>query len=217
MPSIQSPETEGAPVLPYTIEMHSGGPLTEVEEFWYSVYVKEMGLELSTADHRTRRIVDPFTEGGHQFIARDHEGRVAGTILVVLGRERDLGFYRELYELTDDVANVSLSSKMLIAPDARKSRLAFSLAVEAYRYGAPLGIQVDYCDSQRVTLPFFRRLGYRRMPGVSEHPIYGPSIRMRLDGFDQAHLDACGSPFARELRAFTQSPELPPAKAAMQV
>lgn len=186
-----------APNMPFSVQRYSGGVPPEVETFWYSIYVDEMGLELPTADHERGRIHDLFAERGHTLVARDGEGAVMGTMLTVLGSESSFGYYAKLYGISDGSPRISITSKMLIAEGARPSRLVFCLAAEAYRWATSKGIETDYCDSQKVTLPLFRRLGYRRIPGSAEHPVYGTSICLRLDCLDRAHLESSGSPLAR--------------------
>ncbi|MEL6715733.1 MAG: hypothetical protein AAFP86_18275, partial [Planctomycetota bacterium] len=156
------------------LEVAPDGAAEDVERLWYEVYVEELGVDHPCADDRTRRVHDAFAGRGRLAVARGTDGRVAGTCLVLRGgADNALDFYARLFELDPTDSGVSVTTKMVVASSARRSRLAFELACDAYRYGLRSGIHTDFADCQPSRLPFFKRLGYRVVPGASDHPYYG--------------------------------------------
>lgn len=177
---------------------HEPGPTArDVEELWYRVQVEELGHRHPYVDHRTRRVSDAFAEGGHLLTARDRSGHLLGTCMSLYGGRMDLGYYRALFGLGEEDAAVSVTTKLVVAPEARLSRVAIDLACTAYAHAAEAGVEVDHADCQPNMWPRFRRLGYRRMDGDIDHPLYGRSHRLRLVINDVEHLRRVRSPFLR--------------------
>lgn len=167
--------------------------------FRYRIYVEEMRRPQSHADHQARQIRDSLDLTAHNLVAWDRE-EIVGCIRVNFARDGGLAYYRKLLRM-DAVGEawpfaVSLTTRLMVHPDWRKSSLAVRLGMKAFALGLREAIRFDFIDCNDHLAPMFRRLGY-----VSTHrPVhydYGEVNAMRLDLYDRAHLAATGSPFSR--------------------
>lgn len=193
-------ESRGPRAARPLVQAEPGPARPDVERLWYEIIVRELGVDHPAADHAARRLPDAMATDGHLLVAREPDGALLGTCLVSRASEVDLGYYHALCGIRPGDPDVSLTTKLMIAPRARRSRLGLTLAAEAFAHARRVGIRTDFADCQPSRLPLFTRLGYRRLPGVMVHPVYGSSIPLRLDVDDLAHLEACGSPLLRVVR-----------------
>jgi hypothetical protein len=150
----------------------------------YDVYVREMARRQPEADHRGQLIADALDERGIVLLARDRRtGEPVGTLRTNLLRSGPVGHYEGLYGLGELSAAerhvTAITTRFIVARHCRRSRAAVQLGMAAFRIGRAAGIQVDYMDCNDWLLPFFERLGYRRLK-VIEHPLYGQVNLMRL-------------------------------------
>lgn len=169
-------------------------------QFRYAIYIDEMRRTQRYADPDRRRIEEPFDATAHLVIA-EHEGEVVGTVRANFGGETDLGYYGELFRMSEVGAaypsRVSLTTKFMVAPAFRSGTLAVRIAACIFDFGCGRGIQHDFLDCNAHLEEFFGRLGYvKHMPKVV-HPEYGLVQPMRLDLADEEHLRRVGSPFRR--------------------
>jgi hypothetical protein len=127
-------------------------------------------------------------------------------------RDSNIGAYERFYHLSsvgsDHPARTSINTRLMIASDDRKGRLAVRLAIACYEYGTPRGIRWNFIDCNSHLVPFFRGLGYVEHVPAAQHPEYVIVTRMRLDGLNQVHLEAVRSPFARCLARIRQGVDL---------
>ncbi|MEM7705657.1 MAG: GNAT family N-acetyltransferase [Pseudomonadota bacterium] len=185
--------------------------LTDARRFWYDVYVKEMGRDLNDAstDHESRELSDPFDEIGRLFIARD-DNRVVGTVLGTPGRDASFGYYETLYRLNElteaSRLRSSLTNKLIVAKEKRRSPLALKLATTVYRQGLSDGVQRNYIDCNAHLVSFFRRMGYRRHRGWVIHKDYGLVYSLVLHLEDIEHLRASESPFVSHYQSIRETP-----------
>ena len=170
-----------------------------VRRFWYEAYACERGHELPGADHVRREVHDPMAEQGNLIVARGEGGTVRGTVLTTYANQGDLGFYVDYFGLEPGNPHQSMTTRLVVAPSERRTRLSFELALTAYNQALIDGIQQDFVDCQHRHLAYFTRLGYRRLGPDKVHPLYGPSALLVLDPWDRAHLEAVGSPLVRVL------------------
>lgn len=188
-----------------TIEIRKVRTVSDAEAVFrlrYEVYVEELGRTQRYADHAARRIEEPLDASANVFCA--YEGaRLVGTVRSNYTRRSSLGEYEALYEMKRCGAahplNTSVTTKLVVAPDHRRSTLAYRLAVATYHVGLCDGILFDFVDVYPARVPFFERLGYRVHIPRAVHPEYGAVIVMRLGMRDAEHLAAVDSPFMRVL------------------
>lgn len=184
----------------FEIECVTGGVPVDVQEHWYRIYADELEHHLEHADHGRRRLDDPMALDGHLFIARGPSGEVAGTVLTTDRGVGELGYYEDYFDMDPIAGPASVTTKLTVAPFARRTRVSFLLSRATYAGALERGVEVDFCDCQPSRLHLFQRMGYRLMPGAGQHPVYGSSLRLRLDVRDIEHLERVGSPFAAVAR-----------------
>lgn len=171
----------------------------QLYSFRYRVYVEEMGRVQKYADHEARSIRDPLDLTGHNLIALEGT-RIVGCIRINFAENGGLDYYRRLLEMDSLVPGypqqVSLCTRLMVAPEMRGSALALRLCTASYDYGWRHGIRWNFIDCNDHLVGFFRRLGYL-WTHRAVHEEYGDVNGMCLDLRDKAHLTACKSPFLR--------------------
>jgi len=181
--------------------------LTKVARFRYRIYVEEMGRFQQYADHKEKTVHEPLDRHGHILMALE-DSNVVGTVRFNLGSESEFGPYTELYRLRELGAlfpnRVSITTKLMIAPEYRRTPLALKLALASYKCGSARGVDIDAMDCNPPLRPFFTKLGYRQIFGAIDHPEYGYVIPMFLAVRDKCHLKQVGSPFYKFAQSLEQ-------------
>lgn len=171
--------------------------------FRYDIYVNEMKRVQTYADHGQRIIEEPLDKTSYLLIAED-SGRTVGTARFNVGVDENFGLYEDLYRLREFEpfypSAVSITTKMMVSPDYRRSPLPLQLAVRCYSAGLKLGNLFDFIDCNDHLIPFFKKLGYRQIFPDVFHPEYGRVVPMVLPLLDRQHLENVGSPFAKHAR-----------------
>lgn len=172
-----------------------------VYRFRYQVYVREMGRNEPLACHRRGRLMDPMDETALILAASDTQtGATVGTIRSNLLRDGGACRYEELYGLDGlspaERQTTSVTTRLMVTSEHRGGALAVQLAMAAYALAGATGIESDYIDCNDPLVPFFTRLGYRRVRRVT-HPQYGNVTVMRLEIGNTSHLSAVRSPLLR--------------------
>lgn len=177
--------------------------LAAVKNFWYQVYVEEMGRHIDDelTNHAKKELGDPLLELGSVLIARDDQGNVVGTVVNTLVGDHNLGKYTELYGLDAltplECAGASITTKLMVKESLRKSRLPVDLVKAAYQELLDQGIVDNFIDCNDHLVDFFTRFGYRNHLGRIDHVDYGTVNSLRLTINDGANLKATKSPFYR--------------------
>ncbi|MEN7344264.1 MAG: hypothetical protein AAAFM81_15035 [Pseudomonadota bacterium] len=184
--------------------------LRACRRFWYDVYVLEMGRHTeseSIVDHELSELCDPNDQTADVFMAISGDD-VVGTLQSAYSRSSDLRSYEELYGLADrdaaDFLGISVTSKLMIAPELRATGLAYRLGVATYLKGLRDGIRENYIDTNEHLIEFYSRLGYREHLGWITHPAYGRVYSMVINLLDGKHLKRCKSPLLRHLNSYNQ-------------
>ncbi len=171
--------------------------LEDIFRFRYSVYVEEMDLPQSDADHDARRIEDVFDRDAYNFAAFQDE-EVVGAIRVHFSRSSDIGYYDEFFDMGSvghfHPQATSMCTRLMVAPRLRGTALAVRLAQVSYDFGLRNQIRFNFLDCYEQLTGFFSRLGYR-IHRQADHPEYGSGNVMRLDLLDREHLIQMRSPF----------------------
>lgn len=189
----------------HNIEVRKATTAAEREaifRFRYAVYVEEMGRPQKDANHSSKTIRDYLDDFGCLYGAFDQDGDVVGTIRSNYRRIADFGMYDEFYrtaKFSEQFSNdISITTRLMVAPSLRKTSLAVRLACHAYRDGLDNGIKLDLMDCNEPLLQFFKRLGYQQ-GFQAYHPEYGDVHVMHLFLQDLQHLKKMKSPFRRIL------------------
>jgi hypothetical protein len=147
-------------------------------------------------------LLDPFAIVAAA-VTRD-AGDVIGCARMNFLRDGPIPFYPELYGLSELTSaawmSSSITSGFALAPswtcDQAHDPLhpAMRLAWTLYDIALRERICHDFLDCASRQLPFFERLGYRRVRDL-EHPVRGRTHLLRLDIYDWPHLAGVDSPF----------------------
>ncbi len=186
--------------------------LTQVQRFWYRIYVEEMNRHLSDplTDHQSKTLSDPLANIGRLFVARDEQNRIIATLMTTLAADGDLGKYERLYGIdkldSKARARSSITTKLMVDAAYRNSRLSMLLARKAYEHDLRLGVERDYIDCNDHLVAFFERLGYLPHRGRIVHRDYGAVNSMVIQLTDARHLRSVGSPFLKSLQRFAALP-----------
>lgn len=172
-----------------------------VYRFRYRIYVEEMKRFQQYADHEQKHVFEPLDRSGHVLAASNGSPELlVGTVRFNVGVDENFGIYTELYRLGHFAhffpKNISITTKLMVAPSYRRSGLALDLAAFCYTRGLELGSCFDFIDCNPPLVPFFEHLGYRRTFRPVRHPEYGDVVPLVLVMHDVAHLRKVGSPFA---------------------
>ncbi len=174
-----------------------------VYRFRYSVYVEEMGIDESYADHERKLITDPLDHPQAMLLAAWDGERVVGTLRTNRVCDGGLSRYLEYYRLTDlpqpFLEETSVSTRTMVAADLRRTTLTARLACECFKWMLNHGLHTDFCDIFPAVMPFSTGLGYKLLFDDFYHPEYGLGYVMRLDLYDLEHLVKVRSPLRRTL------------------
>jgi GNAT superfamily N-acetyltransferase len=187
-----------------------------VYRFRYSIYVEEMGLNESDADHAGKLISDALDGPAAMILAAWDGDRIIGTTRTNLIRDGGIGGYLEYYRLIGltpaGVAESSITTRLMVHPEFRRTTLSARLACESFRWGLSQGVRANFIDCAADNHPFFAGLGYKVLLDDFSHPEFGPGFLLRLDLYDLEHLVKVRSPFRRILSAWLAEREKLPAE-----
>jgi GNAT superfamily N-acetyltransferase len=131
--------------------------------FRYRIYVTEMNRRQKYADHHARRIEDPLDATAHNLVAWDGHA-VVGCVRLNFAWLGGVDYYRNLLRMSDlapEFPNgVSLSTRLMVAPDRRGGNLAYRLSAAAYRLARQSGVYWNFLDCNDHLVTFFEKLGY---------------------------------------------------------
>lgn len=177
--------------------------LAEGQEDWeavfrlrYEVYVGERRLHPHHADHERRWLRDPLDDTGKVFVAL-RDGELVGTIRVNWGaagpleceKQYCVEAFRPYYP-----EKVATTTKYVIAPKCRRSRVGVDLAKALFTWGKDTGIAFDFINANEPLVPLYLKYGYRFYAPKFCHGEYGLVCPMVLLLGDVEHLRAVGSP-----------------------
>lgn len=170
---------------------------TPLRRFWYDTYVSEMGRDKDQADHVKKELPDARSHAG-EIIVAEVDGAVVGTLICTPGWTQALGDYEALYNMQrmgDAHPNhTGIITKLMVAPDYRRTSLSLRLSCELYRHAVPLGVHHALIDCNEHLLSFFLRLGFLPWGPPVRHPAYGHVHVLKLDCLDLDNLRNMRSP-----------------------
>lgn len=179
--------------------------LEQIYRFRYHIYIQEMGRTQHYADHDRQMTVEPLDATGKVFGAWS-EGKVIGTVRINLARDTNLGYYEQIYSLQRAGAfhpkHTSITTKLMVAKNQRRGRLAVLLAVAGYNTLRENGVEFDFIDCNSHLVPLFFKWGYRLYKENIEHPEYGNVTPLVLALGDIPHLKQVRSPFSTSCLQF---------------
>ena len=106
----------------------------------------------------------------------------------------------------EELSRASICTRYMLAPEFRKSGLAYKMLKAMYILAIENGSTSCYIDTNDPLVSMFEKIGCRTL-FRKNHPDYGDVTVMRLDGLDIDHLMAVRSPFAPICRRFLERRE----------
>ena len=174
--------------------------------FRYRIYVEEMNRPQKYADHGRRRIEDPLDKSGTNFVAWAGES-IVGCVRVNFCRDGGTAYYEELLHMADVGPTFredsSICTRLMVAPEFRKSRLATHLSCACFQLGRENRIRWNFIDCNDHLVRFFERMGYVKTHDVV-HEEYGSVNVMRFDLEGVDRLRSMNSIFVRLAMARSQ-------------
>ncbi len=172
-----------------------------IYHFRYKVYVEEMGKSFRHADHSVQILTDEFDETADIYCIKTKDG-IASTIRVNYIDRCELDpFYRDCYALERfshvPPGQISMTSRLMVAPAWRKSKLLGRFLNHIFEEGRKNGAQLDFCYCAPFLVRLYEYLGYRQYKDNFNDPDVGYRIPLVLVGGDMEHLKSVGSPFHR--------------------
>lgn len=182
--------------------------ITRCRRLWYDVYVSEMGRHVEEADHENHLLVDERDRHGRLFYLSDNNGDVVGTVLATLGRTCALGYYEEIYQMSESKNGIqtfhpyrtAICTKLILDKRIRGTSAVIKLSNAAYAYGLLHGVRFNFADCREFMLRAFHRMGYRTHAPEIDHPKYGKATCIIFDLEDEKHLIKVASPLLRILQ-----------------
>lgn len=178
--------------------------LAETEEelealyrFRYKIYVEEMGREQHDADHINKLIKDELDNGGHNLVAYK-KGEIVGAARVNLN-DSISAFYRDFYRIDEQPGttetNISIVTRLMLAPEVRKSTLTYRIFIACYEFGLWRGTRFNFVDCNDHLIDLFMSFGYSYYIGKVTHPEYGSVNPLIINLHDENNLRLTNSPF----------------------
>jgi predicted GNAT family N-acyltransferase len=171
--------------------------------FRYQVYVEEMCKKPKAANHVDRTLTDSLDETGILLYAT-YEDEIIATLRRNFLDTTDLpGTIPQKLSIADFIhpqSQLSISTRLMIAPEWRRSTTVGAIVAEAYKQGRERDLQFDFVHCAPWLVPFYENLGYRRYTQHFLDADAGLQIPMILVMEDIEHLRRVRSPFYRLAR-----------------
>jgi hypothetical protein len=178
--------------------------LSQVYRFRYEIYVAEMGRTCAHVDHRQRQLRHSLDETGVNIVAYSC-GSVVGALRTNFSLDGPFGIFRQFYGIRLDAhthpAQTSISTGLMVAATHRHRFVAPRLAIAGYELALRRDARWSFIDCIPSLAPFFKQFGWIEHLPEAKHPDYSfPVKRMRLDLYDEDHLNTVRLPFLMSYR-----------------
>ena len=177
-----------------------------VFKFRYRVYIEEMRKRLN-CDPEKRLLKDAMDDfSASLYVACGNE--IVATLRRTLCSGNCLPQqYIEWFRLDEFLKSYppekfSVSSRLMVSREWRKSRAAAMLILEAYREARVRGVEFDFLLTNPSLISLYEHLGYRRYCDSVQDPDVGLLVPMVWTLADHEHLRAVKSPAWRVARHF---------------
>jgi len=184
--------------------------LDAVCRFRYKVYVEEMGKvnHYQYADHVNKIIKEPLDTKSYNLSAW-LDNNIVGAVRLNLGRESELGFYEDFYQMTSvggcHPEFTCIVTRLMIDVSVRNTELSMRLMLACYETAIKSKIKYAFMNCDDHLIKLFRRFGWQDYIGKVKHPEHGAfTTPLRLDMFDLEHLKKTRSPFLTLLTSYLQ-------------
>jgi predicted GNAT family N-acyltransferase len=175
----------------------------QIYRFRYQVYVEEMRKKPKAANHTTRILTDPLDKTSILLYVT-HADAIIATLrrnfLDTTELPETIQQKLSIADFTHPRHQLSISTRLMIAPQWRRSVMVGAIVAQAYRQGRERDLQFDFVHCAPWLVPFYENLGYRRYTDHFLDADTGLQIPMILVMEDVEHLRAVRSPFYRLAR-----------------
>ncbi|WP_416667681.1 cyclic nucleotide-binding domain-containing protein [Egbenema bharatensis] len=181
----------------------------QIYRFRYQVYVEEMRKKPKAANHTARILTDPLDETSILLYVT-HADEIIATLrrnfLDASKLPETIQEKLSIADFTHPKHQLSISTRLMIAPQWRRSVMVGAIVAEAYRQGRERDLQFDFVHCAPWLVPFYENLGYRRYTDHFLDSDTGLQIPMILVMEDVEHLRTVRSPFYRLARKQKNTP-----------
>lgn len=173
----------------------------------YDLYVLGMGRDKHLADHEAKILTDQLDDTAVIIAAFDGDrvvgsGRVNFSYLVEFPEDELYGFSQ--YE-AEFPGQLSLTSKVMVAPEYRGTRIFLEMARLMFKEASKRGMKRHFIATADHLVPLFKKLGFApHRPRFAQWLDYGSSNPMMMNPFDLKHLESVRSPFLEDAAYFCQ-------------
>ncbi len=172
----------------------------------YRVYVEEKNYPQPFADHKQKRIEEPFDSCSTTI------GAFIGNICVGTMRTVPTSKVaipnRELFPIEDcermGKGSVVLGTKLIVEPAYRGTYIGIALMKESFRLALEAGVGYCVLEAYDELIPLYERMGFVKRGEKIKEPLFGDVTMMVLDCRDLAHLEKMRSPFTSVLKNYLE-------------
>ena len=175
----------------------------------YQIYVQEMQVYVSEADHEQGVLTDD-RDLTDRLLYAEVDGEVVGAISLTIGADApiDQGFETifnlERFSRFIPETGMSVATRLVVKPEYRSTSLSFKLMAEASRVATEAGVQLMFCTCQPHLLKMYNRIGFRSYNiEIYNDPQFGIMIPLVLMMGDAGHLNSIRSPMRNFFAAGT--------------
>lgn len=174
--------------------------ILEIAKLRYEIYVKEMQVYDSQADHENCVLTDEYDQTDRLLYATDGS-EIVGSISAVVGGDAPIidrltGIY-DLARFEDhiDSSKMSVAIRLVVKPAYRKSSLPFKLMAAAATEFVKAGCELTLCTCQPHLINMYHRIGFQSYDiDVQNDPEFGIMIPLILVMGDHEYLETTRSP-----------------------
>lgn len=170
--------------------------LNDIFQFRYKIYVEQLKRKQKYVDHKLKIIKEPLDENAFN-IGAWRDGKIVGVLRLNMNRNSDLNMYNDLYKISlfnDFQENTSISTKLMVDNQYRKSNLSLLLFMKCYEIACENNLEINFMDCNKHLIKYFLILGYRYYIPEIIHPEYG-KVTPLVFVQDKKYIQNIKSPF----------------------
>lgn len=185
------------------LRVSSDSVLQDIYHLRYEIFTRDQAKFLTIADHDQKMLVDQLDTVAEHFIVQ-RRGTIIASLRVIHGVEK---LHEQMAQNLDlsrfdhiDPSKISISGRLFVVDEHRKSRALFALLKHCYRLGRDHDIKFDFLYCNPHLVPFYEQLGYRRYKDCFEDQHLGFQVPLVQVLDDVEHFERVRSPFRAEAR-----------------
>lgn len=172
----------------------------------YQAFVTELGLNVKSACHKSRRVIDGLDEHADIF-AVFKDGEMIATCQQNYASDGGLKYYPELYAMhtvaEDCAENAAITTNFIVAKEHRKGMAAHKILGACFKRLLEKGVVYSFIEGEDYVVPLYEKLGFRVHQPSVWHPDFDNEASSMLLRTDDEHiLRESRSPFLRILKNY---------------